>query len=82
MIYAISVLWALARVSGAPLPMIIDTLLLARLDREHRALFRQKILPERKSSGNYPFHRDSEIDREFIPFLETQSRELMSWHST
>ncbi len=36
-IYAVSVLWALARVSGRPLPMIIDTPL-ARLDRDHRAL--------------------------------------------
>jgi DNA sulfur modification protein DndD len=34
-IYAISVLWALARVSGRPLPMIIDTPL-ARLDSIHR----------------------------------------------
>lgn len=36
-IYAVSMLWALAKVSGRPLPMIIDTPL-ARLDRDHRAL--------------------------------------------
>ncbi|PBB14190.1 DNA sulfur modification protein DndD [Mesorhizobium loti] len=35
-IYAIAMLWALARTSGRPLPMIIDTPL-ARLDSEHRA---------------------------------------------
>jgi DNA sulfur modification protein DndD len=34
-IYAIAMLWALARTSGRPLPMIIDTPL-ARLDSEHR----------------------------------------------
>lgn len=34
-IFAVSLLWALARVSGRPLPMIIDTPL-ARLDGEHR----------------------------------------------
>lgn len=34
-VYAISMLWALARTSGRPLPMIIDTPL-ARLDSEHR----------------------------------------------
>ncbi len=35
-IYAIAMLWALARTSGRPLPMIIDTPL-ARLDSEHRS---------------------------------------------
>lgn len=35
-VYAIAMLWALARTSGRPLPMIIDTPL-ARLDSEHRA---------------------------------------------
>lgn len=35
-IYAIAMLWALARTSGRALPMIIDTPL-ARLDSEHRA---------------------------------------------
>lgn len=34
-IYAISMLWALARVSGRVLPMVIDTPL-ARLDSKHR----------------------------------------------
>ena len=35
-IYAISVLWALSKMSGRPLPMIIDTPL-GRLDEDHRS---------------------------------------------
>jgi DNA sulfur modification protein DndD len=67
-IYAISVLWALARVSGRPLPMIIDTPL-ARLDREHRALLGKKYFPS-ASHQVIILSTDSEIDKEFIPLLE------------
>lgn len=67
-IYAISVLWALARVSGRPLPMIIDTPL-ARLDREHRALLGRKYFPN-ASHQVIILSTDSEIDKEFIPLLE------------
>jgi DNA sulfur modification protein DndD len=44
-VYAVSMLWALAKVSGRPLPMIIDTPL-ARLDCDHRALLSQHYFPE------------------------------------
>jgi DNA sulfur modification protein DndD len=44
-IYAVSMLWALAKVSGRPLPMIIDTPL-ARLDCDHRALLSQYYFPQ------------------------------------
>ena len=43
-IYAISMLWALARTSGRPLPMIIDTPL-GRLDSEHRDNLVQRYFP-------------------------------------
>jgi DNA sulfur modification protein DndD len=67
-IYAISILWSLARVSGRPLPMIIDTPL-ARLDRDHRALLGQRYFPN-ASHQVIVLSTDSEIDREFIPLLE------------
>ena len=76
-IYAISILWALARVSGRPLPMIIDTPL-ARLDRDHRALLGQRYFPN-ASHQVIILSTDSEIDRQFIPLLEgsiTRSYEL------
>ena len=43
-IYAVAMLWALARTSGRPLPVIIDTPM-ARLDSNHRTLFLNDYLP-------------------------------------
>lgn len=44
-VYAIAMLWALAKTSGRPLPMIIDTPL-ARLDTEHRENLLERYFPQ------------------------------------
>ena len=43
-VFAMSVLWALAKTSGRPLPFMIDTPL-ARLDGEHRSSIVERFLP-------------------------------------
>jgi len=67
-IYAISVLWALAKVSARPLPMIIDTPL-ARLDRDHRHLLGTEYFPH-ASHQVIILSTDSEIDAQMLPLLE------------
>jgi len=59
-IYAIAMLWALARTSGRPLPMIIDTPL-ARLDSEHRAKLTGRYFPT-ASHQVILLSTDTEID--------------------
>jgi DNA sulfur modification protein DndD len=66
-IYAISVLWALGKVSGRPLPIIIDTPL-ARLDRDHRALLGTRYFPY-ASHQVIVLSTDTEIDNDFVPLL-------------
>jgi DNA sulfur modification protein DndD len=66
-IYAISVLWALGKVSGRPLPIIIDTPL-ARLDREHRALLGKRYFPK-ASHQVIVLSTDTEVDNDFLPLL-------------
>ena len=66
-IYAISVLWALGRVSGRPLPVIIDTPL-ARLDSDHRTLLGKRYFSQ-VSHQVIVLSTDTEVDADFIPLL-------------
>lgn len=66
-IYAIALLWALARTSGRPLPMIIDTPL-ARLDTEHRARLAERYFPA-ASHQVILLSTDTEIDSDLAESL-------------
>ncbi|WP_394538802.1 DNA sulfur modification protein DndD [Lysobacter enzymogenes] len=67
-IYAIAMLWALAKTSGRKLPVIIDTPL-ARLDSEHRANIIGRYLPE-VSHQVIVLSTDTEVDVEVVTTLE------------
>jgi len=58
--FAMAVLWALAKTSGRPLPFMIDTPL-ARLDEEHRTNIVEKFLPA-ASHQILVFSTDKEIE--------------------
>lgn len=66
-VYAIAMLWALARTSGRPLPMIIDTPL-ARLDSEHRAALVERYFPE-ASHQVIVLSTDTEVDEALLARL-------------
>ena len=55
-IYAIAMLWSLARTSGRPLPVIIDTPL-GRLDSDHRRLLVERYFPHASHQGYRLFDR-------------------------
>jgi DNA sulfur modification protein DndD len=67
-IYAIAMLWALAKTSGRKLPVIIDTPL-ARLDSEHRANIIGRYLPE-VSHQVIVLSTDTELDAGVVASLE------------
>lgn len=66
-IYAISVLWALAKTSGRPLPMIVDTPL-ARLDADHRLSLAKHYFPM-ASHQTLILSTDTEIDQTYFAEL-------------
>jgi DNA sulfur modification protein DndD len=66
-IYAIAILWALARTSGRPLPFIVDTPL-GRLDSDHRLNLVQNFFPV-ASHQVIVFSTDTEIDQKYFEDL-------------
>lgn len=66
-IYAISMLWALGRASGRPLPVIVDTPL-ARLDSEHRRLLVENYFPQ-ASHQVILLSTDTEVDQFYFDLL-------------
>ncbi len=67
-VYAIAMLAALAKVSGKPLPFVIDTPL-ARLDSQHRTNLINRFFPS-ASHQVIVFSTDSEIDQRYFAELE------------
>ncbi|MEQ1312086.1 DNA sulfur modification protein DndD [Acinetobacter sp. XH1639] len=67
-IYAIAMLWALAKTSGRHLPMIVDTPL-GRLDREHRDNLMKLYFPH-VSHQVIILSTDTEIDDQYINQLD------------
>ena len=67
-IFAISVLWGLAKASPRPLPTIIDTPM-ARLDSEHRSHLVERYFPH-ASHQVIVLSTDAEVDKTFYPVLQ------------
>jgi len=63
-VYAISMLWALAKTSRRPLPVIIDTPL-ARLDGDHRQLLAENYFPH-ASHQVLMLSTDTEVDESYF----------------
>jgi DNA sulfur modification protein DndD len=75
-IYAISMLWALGRTSGRPLPVVIDTPL-GRLDSDHRKALVERYLPA-ASHQVIVLSTDTEVDQVYFaalrPFIAASYR--------
>lgn len=68
-IYAVSLLWGLARVSGRPLPMIVDTPL-GRLDSRHRSNLIRHYFPA-AAHQVILLSTDTEVDRTYYDELRS-----------
>lgn len=75
-IYAIAMLWALARVSGRPLPFLIDTPL-GRLDSDHRGNLVENYFPS-VAHQVVILSTDTEIDRAY--FRQLRPSVARSYH--
>ena len=71
-IFAISVLWGLARASARPLPAVIDTPM-ARLDAAHRQHLVERYFPN-ASHQVIIFSTDTEVDRQYYQALQPAHR--------
>lgn len=67
-IYAVSMLWALGKITGRPLPIIIDTPL-GRLDSDHRNLLVKEYFPA-ASHQVIILSTDTEIDQTYFSKLK------------
>jgi DNA sulfur modification protein DndD len=67
-IFAIAVLWGLARAAARPLPAVIDTPM-ARLDATHRRHLVERYFPN-ASHQVVIFSTDTEVDREYYRLLQ------------
>lgn len=67
-IFATALLWALAEISGRPLPFIVDTPL-GRLDKTHRENLVENFFPE-AAHQVLVFSTDTEIDDEYYDQLD------------
>lgn len=67
-IYAISLLWALSKISGRPLPLIVDTPL-GRLDRAHRQFLVERYFPV-AAHQVIVLSTDTEIDQTYFEQLK------------
>jgi len=67
-IYAVSMLWALGKISGRPLPIMIDTPL-GRLDSDHRKLLVKEYFPA-ASHQVIILSTDTEIDQTYFSELK------------
>jgi DNA sulfur modification protein DndD len=67
-IYAVSMLWALGKISGRPLPIMIDTPL-GRLDSDHRKFLVKEYFPA-ASHQVIILSTDTEIDQQYFSELK------------